>query len=227
MRLFEGTNIFAEWLNHEITITTRQTSFDLPDIEAKITNMSAVDRNCVFRCIAQAQSKIGNPDPAEVLRISVSDHIEKFPNNVVNPNSDILETYKERIRREWNMPVAAYCDMMRVVTPGDICMGGAIELSAFVQMFPKLHIVAYVWSPGSNTTAATGTFCAVQAYISPLQANYTARLLWLDEKTPHFDWLDTFDPFITPRHPPARAPVANKSPPLPTTKLTPGVSLGV
>ena len=146
---------------------------------------------------------------------------------VYDPNSDILETYKERIRREWNMPVAAYCDMMRVVTPGDICMGGAIKLSAFVQMFPKLHIVAYVWSPGSNTTAATGTFCAVQAYISPLQANYTARLLWLDEKTPHFDWLDTFDPFITPRHPPARTPVANKSPPLPTTKLTPGVSLGV
>jgi hypothetical protein len=106
-------------------------------------------------------------------------------------------------------------------------MGGAIELSTFVQMPPELKLVAYVWSPGSNTTAATGTFCAVQAYISPLQANYTARLLWLDEKTPHFDWLGTFGPFITPNHPPARAPVANKSQPLPTTKLTPGVSLGV
>ena len=72
----------------------------LPDIEAKITNMSAVDRNCAFRCMTQAQSKIGNPDPAEVLRIFVADHIEKFPSNVVNPNSDILETFKERICRE-------------------------------------------------------------------------------------------------------------------------------
>jgi hypothetical protein len=50
--------------------------------------------------MTQAQSKIGNPDPAEVLRISVADHIEKFPSNVVNPNSDILETFKERICRE-------------------------------------------------------------------------------------------------------------------------------
>ena len=50
MRLFESRDLSTCGHGKHITMSV---TGGLPDIEAKITNMSAVDRNCVFRCMAQ------------------------------------------------------------------------------------------------------------------------------------------------------------------------------
>ena len=107
-----------------------------------IRHVSGAGMNCLFRCLVIILGLIFEEVEGGVsgLRKKLADFIEKNPDHEVSGGST-GETFAIKIRREFNMSVPGYCTAMR--DERRPMMGGAIEIDAFVILYPETYIVTF------------------------------------------------------------------------------------
>ena len=103
------------------------------------------------------------------VRNAIAEWIENHPGSAVDPASLNKETFRQRILSEFNMTIKTYCARLRCMIPGLTFMGGAIDISAFTQLYDMIDLITY------RNTPTDGIFHPIQSYGNP-DVCYVGRL---------------------------------------------------